>query len=153
MFPSVFVEPVTETAENETVDTGVDFLFDYDNGQHIMQGSSLRECTEIEKVRQYIQNVLRTPANLYKVYTEGENDVFGLSIYNYIGQRNIHMGYINSELKREVTELLLKHPLIDSVANWTAKREKQGLNVSFTTVLTNGDLIATTEIINSRTVM
>ena len=151
MFPSGFTEPSAVLEEKE--DNGVDFLFDYGTGQHIMYGSVLRECTELEKVRQYIQNVLRAQANLYGVYTDGETDVFGLSVYNYIGQRNIHMGYVNSELKREVTEPLLKHPFIADVTDWQAKREKQGLNVSFTAVLTNGDLITTTETINGGTVM
>ena len=145
MFPNAFIEPISERTENETTDNGIDFLFDYESGQHIMNGSVLRECTELQKVRQYIQNVLRTQADLYKVYTEGETNVFGLSIYNYLGERSLPLGYINSELKREVTGQLLKHPMINDVKDWTAKREKQGLNVSFTAVLTDGDIITTTE--------
>ena len=151
MFPNGFTEPSSVLEEKE--DNGIDFLFDYGTGQHIMHGSVLRECTELEKVRQYIQNVLRTQANLYSVYIDGETDIFGLSVYNYIGQRNIHMGYVNSELKREVTELLLKHPLIADVTDWAAKREKQGLNITFTAVLANGDLITTTETIRVGTVI
>ncbi len=151
MFPNGFTEPSSVLEEKE--DNGIDFLFDYGTGQHIMHGSVLRECTELEKVRQYIQNVLRTQANLYSVYIDGETDIFGLSVYNYIGQRNIHMGYVNSELKREVTELLLKYPLIADVTDWAAKREKQGLNITFTAILTNEDLITTTETIRVGTVM
>lgn len=143
MFPSAFLEPAA--ANDEMKDSGVDFLFDYETGQHIMKGSVLRECTDLQKVKQYIQNVLRTQANLYKVYTEGEIDVFGLSIYEYISQRSLPMGYINSELKREVTELLLKHPMISEVKDWKAKREKQGLNVSFTAVLTDGSVLETSQ--------
>lgn len=151
MFPSGFTEASAVLEEKE--DSGVDFLFDYGTGQHIMHGSVLRECTDLEKVRQYIQNVLRTQANVYGVYTDGETDIFGLSVYNYIGQRSIHMGYVNSELKREVTELLLKHPLIADITDWQAKREKQGLNIAFTAVLANGDLIKTTETISGGAVM
>ena len=139
MFPSVFIEPTTENGN--TADTGVDFSFDYSTGQHTMLGSKLKECNQLESVRQYIQNVLRTQANVYKVYRRGEDDVFGISIYSNIGTRTLPLGYVNSELKREVTELLLKHPLISDVTDWSSKREKRGLNIKFTAVLTDGDLI------------
>ncbi len=141
MFPSVFVEPVTEASENKVIDTGVDFLFDYETRQHIMKGSALVKCEDLRKVKQYIENVLRTPANLYKDYIKGETESFGLSIYNYLGQRSLPMGYINSELKREVTEHLLKHPLISEIKDWKGRREKRGLNVEFTVVLTDGSVM------------
>lgn len=148
MFPSAFIEPATETAENEVTDTGVDFFFDYETGQHIMKGSVLNECGDLRKVRQYVQNVLRTPSNVYKDYMKGETETFGLSIYKYIGERTLPMGYINSELKREVTEHLLKHPMIKEVKDWKAEREKQGLKVSFTAVLADSSLIAITDTVS-----
>lgn len=141
MFPDTFVVAVTEMEENEVLDTGVDFLFDYETGQHIMKGSVLEDCDNLRKVRQYIENILRTPENVYKDYVKGETESFGLSIYNYIGQRTVPMGYINSELKREVTEHLLKHPLISEVKDWKGRREKRGLNVEFTVVLKDGSII------------
>ncbi len=141
MFPKTFTEQITETAKEEKTDTGIDFLFDYNTGQHIIKGSTLVNCQDLQKVRQYVENVLRTPANLYKDYIKGEKEAFGLSIYNYIGQRTLPIGYINSELKREVTEHLLKYPLISEVKDWKGEREKRGLNVSFTVVLNDGNTI------------
>lgn len=141
MFPNVFTEPALVAEEETEEDKGLDFLFDYETGQHIMKGSVLVNCEDLQKVRQYIENILRTPANLYKDYIKGETESFGLSIYNYIGQRTLPMGYINSELKREVTEHLLKHPLISEVKNWKGVRERRGLNVTFTAVLTDGSVI------------
>ena len=141
MFPNTFVELVTETAENEVIDTGVDFLFDYETGQHVMKGSVLNECGSLRKVRQYIETVLRTPSNVYKDYIKGETESFGLSIYNYIGRKVLPMGYINSELKREVTEHLLKHPLISEVKDWKGKREKRGLSIEFTVVLRDSSIL------------
>ena len=143
MFPSTFIEN-TKT-ENETQETGIDFLFDYSTGQHIIKNGVLFECTKLQTVQQYIQNVLRTKANLYKVYSKGEDDIFGISVYDYIGTRTLPEGYLNSELKREVTELLLKHPLINEVKDWYGKRNRRGLEICFTTVLTDGTLIETSE--------
>jgi len=149
MFPDVFIESLPITDEEQ--DSGVDFLFDYETGQHIMNGSVLSECNDLRKVQQFIQNVLRTPANTYKDYVKGEKEVFGLSIYNYIGQRKLPAGYINSELKREVTENLLRHPMIIEVKDWKAKREKRGLNISFTVVLKSGSIVSITETVDGIT--
>lgn len=136
MFPNVFIEETSANGETENV--GCDFIFDYDTGQHIMKNAVLVECTAIQGVQQFIQNILRTKANSYKVYTEDETEAFGISIYDYLGQRTLPLGYLNSELKREVTEQLLKHPLIESVTDWKGTREKWGLHISFTVTLTDG---------------
>lgn len=139
MFPDDFTENTTTESENEEV--GIDFLFDYEAGQHIMKNADLTECTTLQSVQQYIQNVLRTQANTYDVYIKDEDDVFGISVYEYIGTRALPAGYINSELKREVTANLLKHPLIAGVSNWEGKRERRGLNISFTVTLTDGSVL------------
>lgn len=139
MFPSDFIE--TTKTKNETAETGIDFLFDYSTGQHIMKNAVLVECTTLQGIQQFIQNVLRTKVNAYRVYTEGENNAFGISIYDYLGHRTLPMGYINSELKREVTEQLLKHPLIIEVTDWLGTREKRGLHISFTVKLNDGSTI------------
>lgn len=143
MFPDSFIE--NATTENEVQETGVDFLFDYETGQHIVKNGVLSECTQVQTVQQYIQNVLRTKANLYKVYTKGEDDIFGISVYDYIGTRTLPDGYLNSELKREVTQLLLKHPNINEVRDWCGKRNRRGLEISFTAVLADGTLLETSE--------
>lgn len=145
MFPSVFVEETTQTATTEAI--GVDFAFDYETGQHVFEGGTVSLCDDLESIRQYIQNVLRTEAKVHKVYTKEESDVFGISLFEYLGSKILPLGYINSELKREVTELLLKHPQIDEVKDWESQKIKKGLEVSFTVVLTDGSLIETTQTI------
>lgn len=139
MFPDNFIEK--GYTENAIEKVGVDFLFDYSTGQHLVKNAVLVECTTLQSIQQFIQNVLRTKVNSYKVYTEGENETFGISIYKYLGQRKLPMGYINSELKREVTEQLLKHPLISEVKDWSGTREKRGLHISFTVKLNDDSTI------------
>lgn len=143
MFPSEFIENNNSTVETEEI--GCDFLFDYNTGQHLMENAVLVECNRVESIKQFIQNVLRTQANVYGVYVQDETDVFGISIYEHLGSRTLPTGYLNSELKREVTENLLKHPLITSVTDWKGEVEKRTLHISFTTTLTDGTLIETSE--------
>jgi len=140
MFPSTFTESTAaETVSNGDSQSGggIDFLFDYAAGEHIVSGFVLTECTRVESVRQYVHNLLLTRAGEYKVYTKGEDDVFGLTVYDKIGQRALPDGYLNSELKREVSEILLKHSDIADVRDWVGKREKRGLDISFTVVLSD----------------
>lgn len=136
MFPTEFVD--NSNTENTAESIGCDLLFNYETGQHIMKNAVLVECNTIQGVQQFIQNVLRTQANIYGVYVKGETETFGISIYDYLGQRSLPLGYLNSELKREVTEQLLKHPLIASVNDWKGTREKRGLHISFTVTLIDG---------------
>lgn len=87
------------------------------------------------------------------VYTKSEDTTFGISVYEYLGTRTLPAGYLNSELKREVTELLLKHPKISEVSEWSGKREKRGLDISFTVGLKDKTLITVNEIVSSRAVI
>lgn len=146
MFPTNFLENTTAAAE-ETV-PGTDFLFDYSTGQHIMDKGAPAEQSVFLGVKQYIENVLRTPANTIGVYTKAETETFGISIYEHIGERKLPDGYLNSELKREVTENLLRHPLITEVRDWKAERTRRRLDVSFAVVLTDSSIINYAQILN-----
>ena len=145
MFPESILENTNTTAETE--ETGVDFLFDYSTGQHLIKNGVPENQSVFIGVKQYVENVLRTPANAYKVYTKDEKEIFGISVYDYIGKKTLPMGYLNSELKREVTENLLRHPLIIEVKDWKGRRERRGLNISFSVVLSDDSIINFSEII------
>lgn len=145
MFPESILENTSTAAETE--ETGVDFLFDYSTGQHLIKNGVPEKQSVFIGVKQYVENVLRTPANAYKVYTKDEKEIFGISVYDYIGKKTLPMGYLNSELKREVTENLLRHPLITEVKDWKGTRERRGLNISFSVVLSDDSIINFSEII------
>ena len=49
------------------------------------------------------------------------------------------MGYVASELKREITEQLLKHRHIESIEDYTAEQINRSLHVTFTAVLITGE--------------
>lgn len=151
MFPEAFMEKATPEVIPEKV--GTDFIFDYGTRRHlILNGVPEKESVFIG-VKQFVEQVLRTPANLYKVYTDGETEVFGLTVYNYIGERSLPAGYLNSELKREVTENLLRHPLITDVRDWKGERVRHGLKISFSVVLTDDSIINFSEIIGTEGVV
>lgn len=120
---------------------GKTFLFDFKTGSHKVIDGRLQECTLMESVAQWIEVILRTELNKYKVYTEDETEDFGISIYKYIGDRNIPLIYLASELKREIEEQLLKHRFIESITDYSTERVNRGLHIQFTVVLKNNDTI------------
>lgn len=150
MFPEGFVESDRVT---ETQAVGEDFLFDYGTGQHLMKGGSPEKQSVFIGVKQYIENVLRTPAGTVKVYTKDETESFGISVYKYLGQRNLPTGYLGSELKREITENLLRHPLISDVTDWKSEREPRGLKIEFSAVLEDGSIINFSELVGEEGVI
>lgn len=117
------------------------YLFDYKTGQHKIVDGKLVECAPNEGVMQWIEKVLRTELNKYAIYTEDENEEFGISIHDYIGTKKFPMGYIASEIKREITQQLIQHRYIDRIEDYKVEQEKRGLNIIFTAVLITGETL------------
>lgn len=127
--------------QEETKPIGKASYFDYQEGQHWLVDGKDVKCGNVETVVQWIEKVLRTERGKYPIYTEDEDEDFGISVYQYIGEKIAHPGFIASELKREITEQLLKHRHISGVEDFRAGREGRTLWVQFTAVLTTGDRI------------
>ena len=149
MFPTIHTDleqlnQKLSQQQNSIKPLGKSCFFDYKTGQHkIIDGKAVM-CSLVETVEtmeQWIEKVLRTELNKYGIYTIDETENFGISIYRYIGEKNIPMGYIISELKREITEQMLQHRYIKEVTDYQAIREKRGLHILFTTVLITGEQI------------
>ncbi len=146
MFPTIHTDleqlnQKLSQQQNSIKPLGKSCFFDYKTGQHkIIDGKAVM-CSLVETMEQWIEKVLRTELNKYGIYTIDETENFGISIYRYIGEKNIPMGYIVSELKREITEQMLQHRYIKEVTDYQAIREKRGLHILFTTILITGEYI------------
>ena len=128
--------------ENITVSTkkeiGKDFIFE--NGQHILNADgTLKECNERENIENWIRKVVSTQVGAYEVYVRDEKESFGTNIYDNLGTKN--RGYWLSEIKREITEQLLKSEFIDEVKNFRINTERRKIIIEFD-VVTNGIVIS-----------
>lgn len=146
MFPTVYTDleklnQKLSQQQNSIMPLGKSCFFDYETGQHnIIDGKPVM-CSLVQTMEQWIEKVLRTELDKYGVYTIDEYENFGISLYRYIGEKNIPIGYVASELKREITEQMLQHRYIKEVTDYQAIREKRGLHILFTTVLITGEQI------------
>ncbi len=106
------------------------FLFDYDTGNFVLKDGRLVECTEVEAVEQWIKLILQTYKDKYNVYKGTD---FYCNIEDLVGQKP--NGFIFSELKREITEALLKHRYIKSVDDFEFTNEREKTIINFTVTL------------------
>ena len=144
MFPKINIE-ASSLEKDSSIKLGKCFKFDFEKGQHVIIDGKFVECDFKENIRQFIQVVLRTKKDIFKVYTIDENEDFGLSIYNQIGNKVFHKGFVLSEAKREITEQLLNHPFIKEVNNFDFKFENTLLKISFDCYLQNNEVLGIKE--------
>lgn len=147
MFPK-FDNPEKDYNKEYTKKLGKCFKFDFEKGQHILIDGKFVECDFKENIQQFIQTILRTKLNIFKVYTFEEEENFGLSVYNYIGEKISHKAYILSETKREITEQLLNHDFIKEINNFNIDFENLTLKISFNCYLENNEILEIKEVIN-----
>ena len=147
MFPKIN-SSIIDIEDSKSITLGKCFKFDFENGQHIIVDGKFIECDFKENIQHFIQVVLRTKINTFKVYIEDKNEDFGLSIYNYIGNKVYHKGFILSETKREITEQLLNHPFIKDVDNFNFDFESTSLTITFNCYLQNDEVLNIKEAID-----
>lgn len=139
MFPEFNIS--IENEKQEVISLGKCFKFDFEKGKHIIVDGKFVECDFKENIQHFVQVVLRTKIDTFKVYTIDESEDFGLSIYNYIGNKVHHKGFILSEAKREITEQLLNHPFIRDVDSFIFDFENTFLTISFNCYLQNNEIL------------
>lgn len=147
MFPEIQanlsqLESILSETNSDIKPLGKTFLFDYKTGQHVLKDGKMVECTADEAVAQWIEKVLRTAVGKYGVYVIDETADFGISIYNYIGDKKLHTGYIASELKREITEQMSNHRYIEAIEDFTVDQNGRTLDITFSVRLITGTTIA-----------
>lgn len=116
-------------------DLGKTFLYDFKRRDFILKNGKPVEVSGIKGIQVWIEKVLRTQKFRWTIY---ENVDYGTTIEDLIIGYSYPMSFLESELKREITEALLKHPMIDSLTDWDFMREKDKLKVIFTVNLKDG---------------
>lgn len=141
IFPEINInlDKITQVKESEIKPLGKSLDFDFSNCDHKIIDGKPVILSNIENIKQWIYKVLTTDINKYRIYTEDEQDNFGISIFKYIGCKDLPIGYINAELQREIEEQLIKHRYIKNLENFKVERKSRGLNISFKVILKNSE--------------
>lgn len=130
MFPTLNLEEI-EPQEPTEKPLGKVFKFDFDNNKHVIEDGKLVEVSQIEAVKQFVSWTLKTIIKKFEIYDE----TYGME-YSFIGNKNLPLGFINSELQRQIKEQLIAHQLINDIEAFRTEREGSFLKIYFN-IITN----------------
>lgn len=131
-----------ESAES-TRDIGKVFQFDFDNNKYVVENGKLVQISKIEAVKQFIRWTLKTQIRKFKIYDAD----YGIDRDTFIGQKTLPTGFINSELKRQIDEQLVKHPYITRIENFSHTRASNNLFIEFDVITTLNETLNISEVI------
>ena len=137
IFPNLENVESSVTEEESNIKT-VNPTFDYKNKRLVLKDGKVVFSSGKDKVKQWIELLLKTELDKYKVYEGAE---FGLAdMYNLIGHQLFTSNYGISEMKAELKEKLEAKEEIDSVENITITYKFDKLYIDLT-VIVNEEVI------------
>lgn len=122
-------------------------LFDFKKCDFILDEFKRPVTTTDKKeiIKQWLLKLFRTYRNRFKIYI-GDRKAFGLIWEEYIGQ-SPYIDLALSEIERDIKETVLMHRFILSLKNIKVEFENDDLNVSFTVITDEADLIEFKDVI------
>lgn len=139
MFPEIDYdfeaeEEIEEAAES--TELGKVPLYDFENNCYALKDGKMVMCDQSEAVRQWVAFLIKTKMDKYKVYDGTE---FGTYIEDYIGYKSNDIGFVMSEIEREITEKAELNRAIDYVDGFDFKKEDGLLKIYLTVYLKTGE--------------
>lgn len=134
MFPEIEFLSDSDTLPVQT-DMGKVFLFDFENKRFVLKDGKPVEATYEEAIRQWVTMLMITELDQYVIYDETG---FGIRIKQFIGRRDIPLGVISSEVKRQVSEQVTMHSQITGVDNFGIAREDGKAKLTFSVATLRG---------------
>lgn len=142
MFPDISNIDI-QTNINENIEKkyiGKSYLFDFEKGEFVIRDGKLVEVEGIESVKVWIAKIIHTQKGRFKIYKkEIQGLEYGVKLEDLIIGHNYPQNFVESEIKREITAALIKHPLIDSLSNWKVQKNNPLVKISFTVHLKDGN--------------
>lgn len=126
MFPAsdFLVKKEAATSKNVAVKT---FQFDFTVGEFVQKDGGVSAVQELEGLKVWVEKVLRTEKNKFPIYDAN----YGVSLLELMNS-GYPQGFLEAEIKREITESLLRNEEIKSVESFSFSREKRRLVCCFT---------------------
>jgi hypothetical protein len=107
-------------------------------------GRPKEAATSKEKVEVYVQMLIRTELDKYKVY---KGTGFGMTYFKYRGNKQLPIGFINSEFKREIEEKVTALSVVDNISNFSIAIKGTALQVDFIINFTDNTNLQISEVI------
>lgn len=130
----------TEEIVENLPNLGKSFLFDFDKCEFVFENGKMVLVADVEALKIWITKVLKTEKFRFKIYEKAINreDEYGVTIEDLIGAVLPHQ-FVQSELKREIENALLKHPRIEYLSSFEIEQVKDRLYINFRVNLIDGE--------------
>ena len=142
MFPVDEIDSVT--VQTETKDIGRSFRFDLEAREFVVKDGKVSETNRLEAIKQWVSLLLVTAAGRYKIYDDTN---FGINLDQYIGYKKGNLGFVKSELKREISEKIIENRSIDGIENFDIIPSGDDMKVSFTVILKTEEEVEVSQIV------
>ncbi|SMG58189.1 DUF2634 domain-containing protein [Paenibacillus aquistagni] len=113
-------------------------FFDFNERKHVLVDGKPILATYEEAIKQWLTMLLITEPDKYRVY---RGTSFGIELAHFIGRRDLPIGVILSETKRQIEEKALLHPEILEVDEFEIRRSNGVAEISFTVTTKRGGII------------
>lgn len=140
MFPSFdFEQVIKEIDEQQEEKIAGDInLFDYKKGEFLMENGKpkLAKSGSIEAIREYIKKLIFTEKFKFKIYENEEDpdNEYGVTFRELFGHIYTNKTFVESEIKRQLSEKLLRHPNILDLTNFSLYQKQTTFFISFTVI-------------------
>lgn len=113
---------------------GTTFLYDFKKGDYVYRNGAPIIVEGQKALEIWIEKVIRTERFKFKIYESVE---YGVTIEDLIGS-NLPYSFLDSEMKRELTESILRNPFIENLKEWKFEREGSLWTITFTVETVDG---------------
>ncbi len=126
MFPKTDSAPVADTSLGSSGGTKT-YLFDFETGEFVIRDGKMVECDGVDAIKVWIEKIIRTEKNRYKIYTDTE---YGCHLEDLIIGNSYTAEFVEAELKREIEDALLQNPQIQRVGGFSLVRGFNSITVT-----------------------
>lgn len=147
MFPSIDLnsisEDVTKDLKKEVPVLSLYrcFLYDFEKCDFVFSDGKIVEVTGKEALKVWIEKIIRTEKFKFKVYLKENKDEYGITIMNLLTGKKYPTGFLESELKREIKNALIKSPYIKDVYDFSINSYKYKAHIYFKVLLSDNSSI------------
>jgi hypothetical protein len=140
VFPSLDLDLVSSELTDTGETQGDGLMFDFEENEFITEDGKVVQASGSDAVKIWVEKLLRTEKYKFKIYQKEDSneDEYGVAIRELVIGKKYPVGFLQSELKRLITEAILKNSLVDSVDDFTISRDSATLSAYFTVMLKDG---------------
>lgn len=140
MFPVIDIGDLRNEEDIKNDQLGKTFLFDFKKNEFVLKDGKPVEIENKSAIKMWVEKLIKTEKFKFNVYKE--NEPFGTTIKNFALGKKYPSVFIESEIKRELTEELIFHPKIDDCLNWEIKINRSTLEIKFDIILKTDETVS-----------